>query len=288
MKNKIKFILLMIITTGQAFAAVTESARCRLRTDSLGSEQAQGRSAWAIKCFPDLAYQADEEGVFYLYDAQANKQLLGYPTFIKLDANGNSQGWIAPTDANAGCVDPRTHKHAGFCRAGCYTPDQMLLFSDGYRSIDGARQSLRSDIVSLAENSTIEKMRLQVSELKSYTVDPFEQKQKIAIIETEEGGGLQVTLDHPLVVSTGVIKEAHELKVGDQLITDDGLFAPIKSIEVVDYYGKVMNVEMNNQDLLDNIVVAQGYLNGSVMYQNTALKEVNRKILRQLIPESVL
>jgi hypothetical protein len=285
---KVKVLFINLLVTTQVFAAATESARCSLRQDSLGSDLANGRATWAIKCFPDLKWQANDDGQFYLYDAQNNTQLLGYPSFVKLDANQVPQAWIAPTDANAGCVDPQIHKFVGFCRAGCYTPDQMVLFSDGYQAIGAARQSKRDDIVSVSTDSTIDQIAFQVSELKSYTVDPQEKMQDIVVIKTEEGGELKVTLNHPLVVSSGQIKEARQLKVGDKLITEEGTFEPIRSLETVKYFGKVLNVEMTDQNSLNNIVVAQGYLNGSVMYQNKTLKEVNRQVLRTLIPDTAL
>ncbi len=286
MNVKVFFISLLITTQG--FANAVESARCASRFDSLGQDVAKGRASWAIKCFPDLKWQADADGQFYLFDAQNQVKQLGYPTFIKLDANGAPQEWVAPTDANAGCVSPEIHKFAGFCRAGCYTPDQMLLFSDGYHSIESARRSLRSDIVSVSRDSTIDQIDFQLSELRSYTVDPKAKLQEILTITTEEGGELKVTLNHPLVVSSGDIKEARDLKVGDKLISEAGTFEPIHSIQEIQYFGKVLNVELTNRNLLNNIVVAQGYLNGSVMYQNTATKEVNRQVLRTLIPDAIL
>ncbi len=284
---RIKIILIGLLMFNQAYGVV-ESARCQLRTDSLGADLARGRSQWAIKCYPGMRYQANEDGEFRLYDSNVNNSLIGYPSFVQIDANGVAHDWVAPTDPDAPCVDPTTHVLAGFCRAGCYTPDQMVLFSDGYESIGEAKSRLRGDIVSLSKDSTIDSLQFQVSRLWSYTVDKKDQWQKIAIIKTEEGGELKVTLNHPLVTSDGYVREASELKVGDKLISEDGTFEPIQNIEVVDYYGKVMNVEMATLDPLDNIVVAQGYLNGSVMYQNQATNQANREILRDLIPTGVL
>ncbi|MCB0377840.1 MAG: hypothetical protein KDD33_05045 [Bdellovibrionales bacterium] len=282
-------LITTLLMTQTLFAAPTESARCQLREDSLDSNQAVARSEWAKKCFPDLEYQADPDGKFYLFDAQAQQKYLGYPTFVEVITDGSGKKSLvtfkAPIDANAACVDTNRVKLAGFCRAGCYTPDQKLLFADGYQSIGDAHAALRADIASLHEDARLDDIVLQVSEIASYTIDPQEKSQKIMIIETEAGGQLKVTTNHPLVVSTGDMKEASDLEIGEMLVAVDGSFDAIKNIQTIDWVGRVLNVEMASQDLRDNIVIAQGYLNGSVMYQNMKNKEANRKVLRSLVSD---
>ncbi len=73
---------------------------------------------------------------------------------------------------------------------------------------------------------------------------------------------------------------AETLKAGDSLMTAEGKADAITSIETVDYFGKVYNIDMGNEVIEDNIIVAQGFLSGTVYFQNEGLENLNRLILR--------
>lgn len=273
-------ILLSQLSLGEA----TESKRCESYQDSLSNEEALLRTQWAFKCYPYLRATMKDKRV-NLVDVDSGTMRLGYPIFGKFDDNGNLlEKWKAPLDPNASCDPAQTYQFAGFCVASCYTPDQLVLYSDGYTPISQAKETLRQDIMTLAQGSTLEKISLVPNILKSYTVDQAPREQDILIIETEGGGRLSVTTNHPLVLGIGVVRSAGELKIGDQLITQDGEKDPVTKITPKKYFGKVINVQMSNYNITDNIVVAQGYLNGSVFFQNADIKKVNRRVLRELVP----
>ena len=60
---------------------------------------------------------------------------------------------------------------------------------------------------------------------------------------------------------------------------------PIAKIEINKIFGKVYNVKPVTLDYVSNIVVAEGYLNGSVRYQNEFLNTINSLILRRSLAE---
>jgi hypothetical protein len=51
---------------------------------------------------------------------------------------------------------------------------------------------------------------------------------------------------------------------------------------------KVYNLRPATTDLMTNIIVAQGYLNGSARYQSEYLKYLNRVLIRQNIPAELI
>ena len=280
--NKLVTILTVLSSfSGQlTYAAATESLRCTDKQDSLTEAEAAGRTAWAFKCYP--AHRAEMPNkVATLKDTQTNTSLLGYPTFGKTDDDGNFvTGWQAPTDPNASCDPAKEYSLLGFCKAGCYTPGNKVLFSNGFMSIVMAANNLRDDIVTVSPNSTIDNVELIMSELKDYTVDPVAKTQKILDIKTRDAGELKVTLNHPLLDSSGNMRVASTLRVGESLVKMDGQPDQIVSITEHEYTGKVYNVTPASNDPADNIVVAQGYLNGSTFYQNEGVKDLNRQMLR--------
>ena len=266
-----------------AFAFAAESTRCREAKkveDNLNVEQALERSKWAYKCYPYLRGTMPDKKLI-LRDTQNEKDVIGYPIFGEIDENGKLLSvWLAPIDSNTPCDNAQKFSYLGVCAAGCYAPDQQLLFSDGPQSILEAKNKLRQDIVTLSPNASLDRLDYVVSELKSYTADLEAYDQSILIIKTNSGGQLKVTLNHPLVDSNGKMRRAADLKKGEKLVRMDGQFDEIESIETVNYFGKVYNVEMSDTETNNNIVVAQGYLNGSVYYQNEGAKKLNRMVLR--------
>lgn len=64
------------------------------------------------------------------------------------------------------------------------------------------------------------------------------------------------------------MRQAKALAVGSKLVRADGSPDPIVWIEISNVFGKVYNVGPVSVDYTSNIVVAGGYLNGSVKYQS--------------------
>ncbi|MBI1859500.1 MAG: hypothetical protein HYR96_01105 [Deltaproteobacteria bacterium] len=271
-------------TLAQAFNPQIQSDRCPITTDSIGIPEVPGRFGWARVCFPDFEY-------YY----KAVEQMSGnggrpmYPTFGKFDAAGtptNPNGYRAGVSAPASkaeCGAPEGYTLVAFCQSGCYTPDQAILFSEGYRPIGEAYHQL-NQVVAVDTSSTLDKLSFHNTLLAGFTRDIAPAQQEVLVLGTRSGGKLTVTENHPLVVPNGMMREASDLKVGDALVRQDGSSDPIVSIEKRSYYGRVYNVDVKSKDRLENIVVAEGFLTGAVSYQNEMKTLLNRRLLRDIIP----
>jgi hypothetical protein len=121
-----------------------------------------------------------------------------------------------------------------------------------------------------------------------WMVDIAPANQEIITLRMKSGGELRVTNEHPLVTSEGVMKRAEDLVVGESLVRDNGASDPVVSMSSTTEFTKVYNLQPTTTDLTSNILVAQGYLSGSVRYQNEYVKYLNRVLLRQNIPSSVI
>lgn len=271
--------LALVFVCSQAFGAATESARCAQYNDSLDGNQAAQRANWAIRCYPFLKGMADADGQFRLRDTANGQVFVGYPIFAEILPDGTRNHVNAPIDANAPCWDTNKYQFAGLCRAGCFTPDQRILLGSGYLPIKKAKDLGISDIFNLRAVPN-QDPTWKIGQISSYTVDLEAHEQTILEISTEEGGQLKVTTNHPLVDGQGYMREARDLKVGDSLARVDGGSSKISAIKSVNYFGKVYNVDLNSNDLLENIIGAEGYLSGTVYYQNEGVKDLNRQVLR--------
>jgi hypothetical protein len=90
------------------------------------------------------------------------------------------------------------------------------------------------------------------------------------------------------VDENGVVKTADKFKVGESLIHYLTGLDPIVSIKKEGYFGKVYNLAPNTKLPLSNILVAQGYLNGSSYFQNDGVDLQNRKLLRRTVPNRLI
>lgn len=238
-----------------------------------------------------------------------------YPTFGTVGADGsahNDLGIVAPVafDAINNCgisykssgndtgpsaslsgidIFHQAHYHlVSMCVSGCYTPEQHLLFKSGYEGIRDAMTSNAGIIQVVTSDSSLGHPQLQESEIESYTADIAPSWQDVLDLTTLSGKEVTVTTNHALLDSAGDMREASSFKVGESLVQADGTPDPIIQIRARNYYGKVYNIQPKSRDPLNNIVVAQGLLSGTVYYQNAGVRDLNRQLFRIHLPKEIV
>lgn len=288
MKNIVLFAATLLFAAN-AFGQAIVSSRCVEANDSLDEAGALNRTAWALKCYPHLKFFTDG-GKILLKNAQTGAVTTGYPIFGQVTSpDSPAVPVVAPADPNAPCWDTTVYVQIGFCQAGCFTPEQEIFFTNPlrYEAIESATRAGATDILSVSGINGSGFLEFRDAKLFGYTVDPVEKAQQILVIKTQTGN-LKVTPNHPLVDGRGYMVAANTLKVGDSLKTMYNTDSQIISIETVDYFGKVYNVDMGSTNMFENIIVANDFLSGTVYFQNDGLVNLNRLVLRSLVPEEFL
>jgi hypothetical protein len=240
----------------------------------------------------------DAQG-FEKWSRPANKALARpmYPTF-GTSPDASSGAPLYPNSATATDCKLYFNKNAtspaanfyvvGYCTSSCYTPEQQVLFPEGYKPILDAVTELQPTVMTLSSSSTLGDLSLQPNNVASYTKELWDTDHVIYEIRTDSGGLLRVTDEHPVIRGEGRIVQAKHLRVGDELVKINGRRDSIESIEVVSHFGKVYNLKPAARDRVSNILVAQGYLVGSSAFQNEDVDYINRIILGRSIPEDVI
>src|SRR5689334_3785436 len=115
--------------------AGTLAQRCA--EDSLAPDQALGRIGWVARCIAENGgtfqgyTKKDITGMKMEFDANDNvvpRSRPQYPTFV-LD---KTTTWAAPIDPAAPCAVPAGYVPLALCTSSCYTPEQQLLYKQGY------------------------------------------------------------------------------------------------------------------------------------------------------------
>jgi hypothetical protein len=289
--SKIMLVGIFLLAVPKPGYADLVRLNMRCSEDTLEVAQAIERVEWAVKC----GHITDDDKSDALFTGGSKPRTRPmYPLFATEDL---ASMWKAPVDRNAPCTVPPGFKVMAFCTSSCYTPDQVLLFPEGYTSIKVARDLFLPKIVTLDEESSLGKVGLKETDVASYTEEVRNAWHDILVFNTENGGELKVTKNHPIIDQGGKVRAAESFKVGDALMhvdvdgSSDSAYTEadfITSVTPVRYFGKVYNVTPKTDSLKSNIVIAQGFLNGSAHYQNEGANYLNRKILRSTIPARIL
>lgn len=207
------------------------------------------RNEWAKKCFPEVnfaSYSTDDPGMYALVYSPS------------------SNSWQGPTDPRDDCGDWQLK---AMCVFACYPSGEEILFENGYQSLDEAMISNPADIMVLDPESSLDSPQFKAMPVHAFSRSFKEDVEAIRTFTMASGGDISVTMNHPVLLWSGLMVNAEDVQLGDQLVALDGYPDPVEQIEDELYFGRVYNVAPKSRDLKENIIVAEGYLMGSAAYQ---------------------
>src|SRR5690606_18148867 len=121
-------------------------------------------------------------------------------------------------------------------------------------------------IQTLTPDSTLDSLEYQITPVRSYVRSLMDVDHTLVEIETASGKTLRLTENHPVLTASGVMRTADSIFPGDLLVQVEGTADKVIAARTVKFHGKVYNVYVDSEDLQENIVVAEGILNGSALY----------------------
>lgn len=275
----------------------------RCSQDSLSNSEAHKRYEWLLKCAPSVPVIAEFLAQFEDVKGKAGKEKFTldgegrilYPTFMDR-AFTPEKPWIAPKGKkgeDVSCQVPESVYVAAVCVSSCATPEELIIAEDiktgkltGIPFIQALTQNVKF-VGTLSSHSGMSSKELKKTRVDQWVTELVDSEHKILEFRTRSGGLLKVTLNHPLVNGEGKMMEAVEFKVGDHLVKLGGIRDEIVSITQVPYFGKVYNVFVKSSDLIKNVVVTNGFLNGTAFYQNEGSKHLNRVVFQKRVTRGV-
>lgn len=272
------FVALVMVVGLYGTADAQLATRCRL-DDQLGGTDAKGRNAWSRKCGYISATREgllNEEGEYQVYD----RSCAAWPVI----PSGSDCQRRVPVSETEPCITGLVK--LGTCVAGCYTPTQRMSFNNRYTSIAKAAGAGLPSVTALSPTSTRGNLRYTEQPIKTFVRGDTEED--IFVLETATGMRLEVTSEHPMVNDRGEIVRAKTLRVGDKLMARDGTTVALSRVSVFKFRGAVWNVKPISERKQDNILDAEGFLTGSVRFQNEWANESYRLSLRDELDASGL
>jgi len=192
-----------------------------------------------------------------------------------------SQAWsIAPQ-----CSPIRPNVYIGFCYCGCLERTTQLLMKDPQTGADATQRidqvlldGMR--IQALTEDTTLSSVKYGPREVVATTAGG--ETNPMVVLQLASGGTLSATEQHAILLSTGEMVAAKDLKVGQALVKQDGSLTRIVQISRVPTTDDVFNVLTDaGFSHKGHMVVANGVIVGDLMWQNTLVKDLNAVVIRQ-------
>lgn len=272
----------------------------RCSQDSLNNTEAKGRYDWMVKCqsqlpvikdfldnFGDVTVTIDGKKVSV---GGAGREL--YPTFMNY-AYKPEKPWIAPKVKTAPCTMPATAYVATVCVSSCSTPEQQILAQERaagklkYMPFVEALNKNAGYVASMQSSQSMGSKHVVKTKVDQWVTELIDTEHDILVFKMKSGRELRLTPNHPVVTAQGMMKSAGEFKAGESLVQLGGALDPITSITPIKHFGKVYNVFVQSDAVHKNILVTNGYLNGSAFFQNEGAKEMNRSLFRQTLTRGV-
>jgi hypothetical protein len=275
----------------------------RCSHDSLNNTEAKARLAWMQKCqneVPAIKEFLSSYEDFQIYSNSKDKKNPGtvgadpklasgrmlYPTFMDR-ATSPEKKWLAPKTANASCNVPKTAYVAAVCVSSCATPEQEILVQAKanmklrYTPFIEALEQNHQFVATLQSQSSMSAKTVVKTKVDTWVTELVDTEHDIIKFTMASGRTLKLTPNHPLVSDDGTMKLASDFTIGDNLVALGGTTDQIVSLEQQKHFGKVYNLFVKSNDLHRNIVVTNGYLNGTAFFQNEGAKNLNRSLFRK-------
>jgi hypothetical protein len=198
----------------------------------------------------------------------------------------STQVWIAPTSPKAACTVPDGVYVAAVCVSSCATPEQNIMVQAKlekklkYMTFEEAWSEKVPLVATLTAGSTASSKAVHGSQVEQWVTELVDTEHVILEFHMQSGGTLRLTPNHTLLGTDAMMHLASDFKVGDSLVQLGFTPDKIVAINQTNYFGKVYNVFVQSSDPRQNIVVTNGYLNGSAFFQNEGAGDLNRDVLR--------
>lgn len=265
----------------------------RCNGDSLSNSQAHGRYEWMVKCSSEVPMLKEflenfdnvKAGNFTI---DSSRSL--YPTFMNSSTKPEKM-WKAPVVKTASCSIPEGVYIAAVCVSSCAIPQEKVLAGNmGKMNPVEFVKALGENydrVATMTKNSSLSDRKLKASKVEQWVTELVDTEQPVLVFTMESGKTLSITPNHPLLRQDGSMDTAEKFKAGDSLVALGGGLDPIRSIESLMYYGKVYNVFVKSSVPQENILVTNGYLNGSAFFQNEGAGNMNKSLLRKKLTKGI-
>jgi hypothetical protein len=195
---------------------------------------------------------------------------------------------VAPDVSDIPCSPPQGVKASqifipALCQSSCTTPEAEILTqlkAATQKSFVDAFVEKTSSLVTLADAANMTNLKFQETPVRRFIRDYDDVLQAIRVFTMASGKKVKFTPNHPILAQDGSMRRASTFEAGEVFTRQDGSTDKIVSVEESEYLGKVYNVHLMSNNPKENIIVTDGYLNGTAYFQGEGIENLDRVLLR--------
>ncbi|WGL60483.1 hypothetical protein QEJ31_02560 [Pigmentibacter sp. JX0631] len=180
----------------------------------------------------------------------------------------------------------RINKLTSWCSCGCFESGSRIFSVDkktnkaDYYSINNVISNFSNyKVVTLKTSSTLSKIETQEVDIRGISIG--EEKNHLIVFTAENNQNLSVTQDHAILLSTGKIVQAKDVKLTDKLVKSNGQAIKIVSIKKKYATAEVLNILNDSSNKKQNILFVEGFIVGDLSWQNNLKSSLNSILLRK-------
>jgi len=174
----------------------------------------------------------------------------------------------------------------GVCPCGCFDPSTRLsLYSTRTLSYtpmpisELVGKTANFTVLSLGEDAVFSLMTVAQQSIELTTSGP--ESEPLIYIHTDSGSVLGVTDNHAILLSSGKMIAAKDLKVGQELVTIQGKPTKIIKLEQRTIEENVINVLTSGKTLKSHVIGAEQIWVGDLAWQNSLAAELGAITVRE-------
>lgn len=184
------------------------------------------------------------------------------------------------------CSPFDVHQYLGYCRCGCLARQTEVFIEQAsgaqwvpIEALPGHEDETK--MFSLAASATMRNWDFGTPGLTAMTIGP--EKKPLVWVTTTAGQSIGLTETHGVLLATGYMAQAVELKVGDALVDSDGVPQKIVTIERRLADGDVYNVltDAGLNDKPGHVIFANQLAVGDLYWQNILESEFRQVVIRE-------
>ncbi|WP_394825910.1 hypothetical protein [Pendulispora albinea] len=162
------------------------------------------------------------------------------------------------------------------CNCGCFAPDTALAVEDsnGWSTAtahDVAQNPGDYRLMTVDDGASLQSLRFQSRAIVNTSIGP---EANLLHINLEDGRMLAVTAKHGIVLRSGKVVRAVDVRGGDELVDVSGNTVHVRNVDTVRHGGRVYNVEAGSSSKEGHMIVAEGLLVGDLAWQNALESEL--------------
>ena len=182
-------------------------------------------------------------------------------------------------------VEKDADKLLSWCPCGCFAPDTLInVFSEmGFLE----RKEMASDLVfgkqdylvtHLSDESSLDSFSYEASPIRLKTHG--KEFKKVYVVKPYGKSSITLTERHPVLLSTGVMKQIKDVTLKDMLVLSSGEPVKIEKIERIPFKQEVVNFSLETEKNKEHLIFANDIVVGDQYWQASLENLMNKVLLR--------